>query len=174
MHAEPLVAARVLGTALALCSLRLASSAPALSDWIRTFILQQCADAVDLLKEQGASGIESEWVGGCTYQKETFTFLYGAFESTIALQRDAVSKSSASLECDGSVLSPYQRNLIRGGAAAGGGEQETLPLYHRVVDRGHPWIQQIFPLIRHALVDSAPVPTPVPTLPPTSAPPPFV
>jgi hypothetical protein len=178
LHAEPLVAACVLGTALAICSMRLASSAPAVSDWIRTFILQQCADAVDLLQEQGASGVESEWVGGCTYQKETFTFLYGAFESTIALQRDSVSKSSALLECDGSVLSPNQRDLIRGGAGAGagggGGEQEILSQYHRVVDRGHPWIQQIFPLIRDALVDSAPVPTPIPTLPPTSAPPPFV
>lgn len=179
MHAEPLVAARVLGTALALCSLRLASSAPAVSDWIRTFILQQCADAVDLLQEQGASGVESEWVGGCTYQKETFTFLYGAFESTIALQRDAVSKSNAPLECDDSMLSPNQRDLVRGGTGARGGggakgEQEILPLYHRVVDRGHPWIQQIFPLVRHALVDSNPVPTPIPTLPTTSAPPPFV
>jgi hypothetical protein len=165
----------VLGTALALCSLRLASSAPAVSDWIRTFILQQCGDAVDLLQEQGASGIESEWVGGCTYQKETFTFLYSAFESTIALQRDAVSKSSAPLECDDSVSSQKQRDLIRGaGGGEGGGEQDILPLYHRVVDRGHPWIQQIFPLIRHALVDSAPVSTPVPTLPPTSASPPFV
>lgn len=173
MHAEPLVAARVLGTALALCSLRLASSAPEVSDWIRTFILQQCGDAVDLLQEQGASGIESEWVGGCTYQKETFTFLYGAFESTIALQKDAVCKSSAPLECDGSVLSPNQRDLIRG-AGGGGGEQEILPLYHRVVDRGHPWIQQIFPLIRDALVYYAPVHTPITTLPPTSAPHPFV
>lgn len=174
MHAESLVAARVLGTALALCSLRLASSAPTVSDWIRSFILQQCTDAVDLLQEQGASGVESEWVGGCTYQKETFTFLYVAFESTIALQRDSVSKSSAPLECDGSVLSPNQRDLIRGAEAKR--EHEILPLHQRVVDRGHPWIQQIFPLIRHALVDPAPAPVPssIPTLPPTSSPPPFV
>ena len=160
MHAEPLVAARVLGTALALCSVRLASSATALalSNWIRALIVQQCVDAVDLIQEQGSSGIESEWVGGCTYQKETFTFIYGAFESTLALHRGVVK------------VSQTQRDEVRGhgggeegGEKVGGGGEGAhtdLPQHHHVIDRGHPWIQLMFPAICDLLVASAPAPIP--------------
>lgn len=96
-------------------------------------------DAASLLEEQGASGIESEWVGGCTYQKETFTFLYGAFESTLALRRcvGGVSKDASD-----SVLSQIQiqRDVVQGHGE--GGER-----HHGVLDQGHPWIQRMYPAI---------------------------
>ena len=132
----------MLGTALALCSLRLVLFATAVSDWISALLLQQCVDAASLLEEQGASGIESEWVGGCTYQKETFTFLYGAFESTLALRRCGVSK-----DVSDSVLSQTQtqtqRDVVQG---HGEGVGEGLR-HHGVLDQGHPWIQRMYPTI---------------------------
>lgn len=133
----------MLGTALALCSFQLALSAATVSDWISALILQQCVDAASLLEEQGASGVESEWVGGCTYQKETFTFLYGAFESTLALRRcvGGVSKDASD-----SVLSQTQtqRDVVQGHGEGEGGEGER---YHGVLDQGHPWIQRMYPAI---------------------------
>lgn len=131
----------MLGTALALCSLRLALFATAVSDWINALLLQQCVDAASLLEEQGASGIESEWVGGCTYQKETFTFLYGAFESTLALRRCV---GGVSKDVNDSVLSQTQtqRDVVQEHGEGGGGVS-----HHGVLDQGHPWIQRMYPAI---------------------------
>jgi hypothetical protein len=87
LHAEPSVAATVLSVALALCSLRLAFSLDAISQWIRFTVLQLSLDAVSLLyilKEAEAT----EWAGGWTYEKEIFALLEGTLQSSIAMERN--------------------------------------------------------------------------------------
>ena len=90
LHAEPLVAAKVLSTALALTCFHLAGTsteictADAVSKWVRSHAVTNLVDAMSLLRGSGAA--HSDWVGGCTYQKEVFTYLSSALQSSLAIE----------------------------------------------------------------------------------------
>lgn len=76
----------MLSTALAICSLRLALSSSAISHWIRFTVLQMSFDAASLLNIIKEAEV-TEWAGGWTYDKEIFSFLEGALQSSIAMER---------------------------------------------------------------------------------------
>ena len=84
LHCEPLVAVKILGDALAHSSILLSSSSKNASDWIRSQVLQHATDSLSLLLND-KGGVE--WVGGSTYQKEVFVFLYGSLSALSAVEK---------------------------------------------------------------------------------------
>jgi hypothetical protein len=128
LHAEPSVAATVLSIALALCSLRLALSSNAVSQWIRLTVLQLSFDAASLLnaiKEAEAT----EWAGGWTYDKEVFALLEGTLQSSILMER----QFSEHVE-----LSHDSTRLFQSGKGIGG----RARIYR--TEQWHPRIKELF------------------------------
>ena len=75
---------KILGDALAHSSILLSSSSKNASDWIRSQVLQHATDSLSLLLND-KGGVE--WVGGSTYQKEVFVFLYGSLSALSAVEK---------------------------------------------------------------------------------------
>lgn len=118
------MAAQVLADAIARTYLLLSTSAIAESLWIRSLMFQRSIEALSLLRDSRGS---AEWVGGNTYQKEVFIFLYGTFKASAIIEGQM--KEDVALV---SLHSSSYLSLLQGG-------QEVL-----LEGRGHPWILESF------------------------------
>ena len=140
MHAEPLVAAKVLSTALALTCFHLAgTTADVVSKWVRSHTVTNLIDAVTILEGSGAA--QSDWVGGCTYQKEVFTYLSSALQSSLAIESLFKGHKNFNTICEEIPSQLFNIQATDGGADGGEGGSGS---HIRVICDGHPVIRRAF------------------------------
>ena len=128
MHAEPLVAAQVLSDAIACICLLLFTTAREESLWIRSRMLQHSTDALSLIMD-GNRG--ADWVGGNTYHKEIFVYLYGALQASATIEERMKNDLVLACICDKSHHLQIQKS------------QQMIE-----EDGTHPWVKYSFEKLR--------------------------
>ena len=85
-------------------------------------VYQQAVDAMVLFRR----GTEVDWVGGCTYQKEIFAYLYGTFRAAVTMEK----------------LVDQMGQVRQNGYLLG----RTIAIFPKleVLARGHPWISSLY------------------------------
>ena len=128
LHAEPLVAAQVLSDAIACICLLLFTTARDESLWIRSHMLQHSTDALSLIMD-GNRG--ADWVGGNTYHKEIFVYLYGALQASATIEERMKNDLVLACICDKSHHLQIQKS------------QQMIE-----EDGTHPWVKYSFEKLR--------------------------